>query len=247
VLYEHEIIRETNLAPQAPVVAQKKKHKHHLFHRHEKGAVNTKDIRETELYQENYAGERVHEGGALAGMPLDRLSRPLAEGSGQVTFVEQQPITTVEYVSQQPITTTYLERPVETTYIERPIETTYVERPIETTIIEQPTMVTSAAAPSHPHHRTEIEHFGAHQDRLEMDQYAMARGIGNHNPRQYHMQEGGIESAQVVGGTTTYVTQPSTTQVSSIPQSLLLYIVYYSTSDLSHKLCPADSSCHLRY
>jgi hypothetical protein len=43
-----------------------------------RGKVNPKNIAETELYQENYAGERVHEGGALAGMPLDRLNRPMA-------------------------------------------------------------------------------------------------------------------------------------------------------------------------
>lgn len=42
------------------------------------------DIRETELYQENYPGERVFEGGALAGMPLDRLNRPLVGGVTQV-------------------------------------------------------------------------------------------------------------------------------------------------------------------
>ena len=43
-----------------------------------KGRVNPKNIAETELYQENYAGERVHEGGALAGMPLDHRNRPVA-------------------------------------------------------------------------------------------------------------------------------------------------------------------------
>ena len=40
--------------------------------------VNPKDIAETELYQENYPRERIHEGGSLAGMPLDRLNRPVA-------------------------------------------------------------------------------------------------------------------------------------------------------------------------
>ncbi len=45
------------------------------------GWVNPKDIRETELYQENYPNERVFEGGTLAGMPLDSMNRPLATGS----------------------------------------------------------------------------------------------------------------------------------------------------------------------
>ena len=46
-------------------------------HGHNQGWVNSKDIRETELYQENYPHERVFEGGSLAGMPLDSLNRPL--------------------------------------------------------------------------------------------------------------------------------------------------------------------------
>jgi len=46
-----------------------------------RGRVNPKDVAETELYQENYAGERVHEGGSLAGMPLDRKNRPVALNS----------------------------------------------------------------------------------------------------------------------------------------------------------------------
>lgn len=45
---------------------------------HGRARVNPKDIAETELYQENYPGERIHEGGSLSGMPLDRLNRPVA-------------------------------------------------------------------------------------------------------------------------------------------------------------------------
>lgn len=44
---------------------------------HGRARVNPKDIAETELYQENYPGERIHEGGSLAGMPLDHLNRPV--------------------------------------------------------------------------------------------------------------------------------------------------------------------------
>lgn len=39
------------------------------------GKHRNKDIRETELYQENFPGARVHEGGALAGMPIS--DRPM--------------------------------------------------------------------------------------------------------------------------------------------------------------------------
>jgi hypothetical protein len=54
-------------------------HTHHArkADKHARGYVNTKNIVETELYQENYPGERIHEGGTLAGMPLDQLNRPL--------------------------------------------------------------------------------------------------------------------------------------------------------------------------
>jgi hypothetical protein len=47
-----------------------------------RGRVNPKNIAETELYQENYAGERVHEGGSLSGMPLDYRNRPIVMGGG---------------------------------------------------------------------------------------------------------------------------------------------------------------------
>lgn len=65
-----EIVHGT-VAP--PPVVQQQAVSHHM-----QGRVNPKDIRETELYQENYPNERVFEGGTLAGMPLDSLNRPLA-------------------------------------------------------------------------------------------------------------------------------------------------------------------------
>lgn len=33
--------------------------------------VKSNDVRESELYQERAPGMRIHEGGTLAGMPLD--------------------------------------------------------------------------------------------------------------------------------------------------------------------------------
>lgn len=69
-----EIIHGT-VAP--PPIVQAPQVTHHM-----QGRVNPKDIRETELYQENYPNERVFEGGTLAGMPLDSLNRPLATVSG---------------------------------------------------------------------------------------------------------------------------------------------------------------------
>lgn len=72
-------------APEVTTVEIIHGHGHeHGHHHHHKGDKNYKDIRETELYQENYRNERVFEGGSLAGMPLDNQNRPLIQGGGVI-------------------------------------------------------------------------------------------------------------------------------------------------------------------
>jgi hypothetical protein len=103
-----------------PHLHVKTKMAHPRRDKHKPGFVNPKDIRETELYQENYPGERVYEGGSCAGMPIDRLNRPLATVEGGHMHVAPATIIqeVIPVVSTQEYYTTAPTQYTETTYIE---------------------------------------------------------------------------------------------------------------------------------
>jgi hypothetical protein len=122
----------------------------HTHGGHNLGRVNPKDIRETELYQENYNGERVFEGGSLAGMPLDRLNRPLASLAGANEVIAPNIITESAPILQS--------SSVGTCIVENVPGLTTTSTSLAQPLVTEAAQIISGG--DQPMHRTNIEHFG---------------------------------------------------------------------------------------